>query len=128
MTLDAIGIISGDIAQSQLFYGLLGVDLTIPCGEGHFEGVTSSGVRIMLDSQELTKKINPDWTPASGVGIVLAFKQNSPEEVDLIYNQIIAAGFSSIKEPWDAFWGQRYACVQDPDGNQVDLFAELKSE
>ena len=28
-------------------------------------------------------------------------------------------------EPWDAFWGQRYATVLDPDGNSVDLFAAL---
>jgi catechol 2,3-dioxygenase-like lactoylglutathione lyase family enzyme len=29
------------------------------------------------------------------------------------------------KEPYDAFWGQRYANVADPDGNAVDLFAPL---
>ena len=28
--------------------------------------------------------------------------------------------------PWDAFWGQRYAQVKDPDGNVVDLFAPLQ--
>jgi uncharacterized glyoxalase superfamily protein PhnB len=26
----------------------------------------------------------------------------------------------------DAFWGQRYATVLDPDGNSVDLFASLE--
>jgi hypothetical protein len=26
----------------------------------------------------------------------------------------------------DAFWGQRYATVLDPDGNPVDLFAPLE--
>ncbi len=26
---------------------------------------------------------------------------------------------------WDAFWGQRYAILHDPDGNGVDLFAPL---
>jgi hypothetical protein len=30
------------------------------------------------------------------------------------------------KEPWDAFLGQRYAVVSDPDGNHVDLFAPLQ--
>jgi uncharacterized glyoxalase superfamily protein PhnB len=30
------------------------------------------------------------------------------------------------KEPWDAFWGQRYAVVADPDGNHVDLYAPLQ--
>jgi hypothetical protein len=28
-------------------------------------------------------------------------------------------------KPWDAFWGQRYAVVHDPDGNGVDLLAPL---
>jgi uncharacterized glyoxalase superfamily protein PhnB len=31
-------------------------------------------------------------------------------------------------EPWDAFWGQRYAVVHDPDGNGVDLFCPLKGD
>ncbi|MCZ6462364.1 MAG: glyoxalase, partial [Actinobacteria bacterium] len=28
----------------------------------------------------------------------------------------------------DAFWGQRYATVLDPDGNAIDLFAPLTEE
>ena len=27
----------------------------------------------------------------------------------------LAAGFEGEKEPWDAFWGQRYALLGDPD-------------
>jgi len=50
-------------------------------------------------------------------------KQNSPEEVNQIIAKIQTAGFKIVKEPWDAFWGQRYFSVQDPDGNQIDSFA-----
>ena len=39
---------------------------------------------------------------------------------------LVAAGGRGHKEPWDAFWGQRYAEVLDPDGNVVDLFAPLR--
>jgi uncharacterized glyoxalase superfamily protein PhnB len=38
---------------------------------------------------------------------------------------LTAAGHHGKTAPWDAFWGQRYATVLDPDGNQVDLFAPL---
>ncbi|MEI6887310.1 MAG: VOC family protein [bacterium] len=31
-----------------------------------------------------------------------------------------------VKEPWDAFWGQRYCVVKDPGGNMIDLYAYLK--
>ncbi|MGB5655838.1 MAG: glyoxalase, partial [Acidimicrobiia bacterium] len=30
------------------------------------------------------------------------------------------------RAPFDAFWGQRYATVLDPDGNGVDLFAPIE--
>jgi uncharacterized glyoxalase superfamily protein PhnB len=34
-------------------------------------------------------------------------------------------GFTAATQPWDAFWGQRYAQVCDQDGNKYDLFADL---
>ena len=45
--------------------------------------------------------------------------------VDASYARLIEAGFEGEKEPWDAFWGQRYAQVLDPDGVPVDLYAAL---
>ena len=43
--------------------------------------------------------------------------------MDAVYAQVVAAGFEGDKEPWDAFWGQRYAQLRDPDGVPVDLYA-----
>jgi uncharacterized glyoxalase superfamily protein PhnB len=125
MGLDAIGIVSRNIALSAKFYSLLGVNLREKGGPDHFEAVTPSGVRIMLDSVSLVKKINPTWKEPAGAAITLCFLQESPKTVDSLYDKILAAGFKSAKAPWDAFWGQRYSSVLDPDGNQIDLFAPL---
>lgn len=125
MSLDAIGIVSRDIGASVRFYALLGVVLKETGGPDHFEGTTPSGVRIMLDSVSLMKSLHPDWQQPTGRAIILCFKQASPASVDELFTRITAAGFASSKEPWDAFWGQRYASVLDPDGNQIDLFAAL---
>jgi uncharacterized glyoxalase superfamily protein PhnB len=125
MGLDAVGVVSRDTALSVKFYALLGVELKQKGGPDHFEGVTASGVRIMLDSVNLVKKIDPSWKEPSGTAITLCFVQGSPKEVDALYNKILTAGFKSAKAPWDAFWGQRYSSVLDPDGNQIDLFAAL---
>jgi uncharacterized glyoxalase superfamily protein PhnB len=48
--------------------------------------------------------------------------------VDKRYGELVAAGYEGHKEPWDAFWGMRYAVLHDPDGNGVDLFAALPSD
>jgi uncharacterized glyoxalase superfamily protein PhnB len=47
--------------------------------------------------------------------------------VDATYADLVGAGYEGHLEPWDAFWGQRYAAVNDPDGHTVDLFAPLSS-
>lgn len=123
---DAIGIVVRDMAKALAFYRLLG--LSIPEGEeneGHVE-VTANGYRIMFDTEEMIKSFNPDWVRPVGQSMALAFRCDTPDEVDGVYNTIIDQGYRGLKEPWDAFWGQRYAIVLDPDGHTIDLFAKGK--
>ena len=122
--LNAIGIVSSDLAASIAFYRLLGVDFPEE-GEGHIEATLPSGARFMLDSEDVVKSFRPDWTREIGNQLALAFQCASPAEVDQVYRSAVDAGFHGEKEPWDAFWGQRYAQLQDPDGVPVDLYAAL---
>jgi uncharacterized glyoxalase superfamily protein PhnB len=122
--LDAIGIVSADLKASVRFYRLVGLEIP-ETTEDHIDVVTSSGVRIMFDSLELIKQLDPDWVKPAGRPIVLAFRCINPKEVDEVHARITAAGFKTKAPPFDAFWGQRYATVLDPDGNAVDLFADL---
>jgi uncharacterized glyoxalase superfamily protein PhnB len=84
-----------------------------------------NGVRLMLDSEEVLRSFRPDWSRATGNQVALALECESPDEVDAIYGRVVDAGFHGEKEPWDAFWGQRYAQLADPDGVPVDLYASL---
>ena len=83
------------------------------------------GFRIAWDTLELMQSIHPDWEPPRGHRMGLAFKCDNPAEVDELYQRVTEAGHTGHKPPWDAFWGQRYAVVVDPDGNLIDLFAAL---
>ena len=122
--LGAIGIVSRDLSASIRFYALLGVVFPDPDGD-HVEATLPSGLRLMLDSLELMKKLDPAWTEPKGQRMGLAFECASPAEVDALNTTVTAAGHASKTAPWDAFWGQRYAQLVDPDGNVVDLFAGL---
>jgi uncharacterized glyoxalase superfamily protein PhnB len=124
--LNAIGIVASDMAESIRFYRVLGLDMPEKPGEGHVEASMPSGVRLMLDSEETILSFRPDWKRETGNQISLAFECESPAEVDELYARITEAGFQGEKEPWDAFWGQRYAQLQDPDGVPVDLYAALE--
>jgi uncharacterized glyoxalase superfamily protein PhnB len=122
--LNAIGIVASDTARSIAFYRLLGVDFPAD-GEGHIEATLPNGTRLMLDSEEIVTSFRPDWTREVGNQLALAFECASPAEVDEIWSRAEAAGFDTDKEPWDAFWGQRYAQLRDPDGVPIDLYAPL---
>ena len=39
------------------------------------------------------------------------------------YAALTAAGYPSQQEPYDTFWGSRYAILEDPDGNAVGLMS-----
>ncbi len=125
--LDFFGIVVSDMARSVAFYRLLGLDF--PEGaeqEQHVEAPLPGGMRYALDTEEVMRSFDPDWRrPAEGHATGGAFRCESPEEVDRVHAELIGAGASVHKEPWDAFWGQRYAQLKDPDGTVIDLYAPL---
>jgi len=123
-SLAAIGIVTKDMNESVRFYRLLGLDVPDPTGD-HLDVTLPGGIAVTWDTLELIKQIDPDWTEPSGHRMVLAFQCSSPGDVDAMHTRVVAAGFRSKKEPFDAFWGQRYAQVIDPDDNIIDLFAPL---
>jgi uncharacterized glyoxalase superfamily protein PhnB len=113
------------MARSIRFYRLLGLDVPDTPDEGHVDTFLPNGVRLMLDTEEVVRSFRPDWSRKRGNQLAIAFECASPAEVDETYRRVVEAGFHSEKEPWDAFWGQRYAQLVDPDGTPVDLYAAL---
>lgn len=125
--MNAIGVIVADISRSVSFYRRLGVEFPDDldaAGHGHAEAQLPGGTRFMLDTEDGIRAFDPGWTaPKGGHRIALAFECDSPAEVDRVYAGLLDAGGRGHRGPWDAFWGQRYAQVTDPDGNVVDLYA-----
>jgi catechol 2,3-dioxygenase-like lactoylglutathione lyase family enzyme len=128
--LDVIGVIVSDLGRAVEFYRRLGLRFPTPIdpmGHGHVEAPLPGGLRFTLDAEESIRSFDPSWSPPDrGHRVAAAFLCESPEEVDRIHAELAELGAGSYKEPWDAFWGQRYAQVLDPDGNVIDLFAPLR--
>ncbi len=125
LQLDLIGLIVKDMKASLDFYRALGLPIAEGAEkEGHVE-CKVGGLRVAWDTVEVIQSFD-SWTPPSGGhSIGLAFLCATAAEVDETYQRLTKLGYQSHKAPWDAFWGQRYAVILDPDGNHIDLFAPL---
>jgi catechol 2,3-dioxygenase-like lactoylglutathione lyase family enzyme len=127
--LDVVGVIVSDLHRAIEFYKRLGLQFPEDpdaMGHGHVEASLPGGLRFTLDTERSIRSFDPAWAPPSGGHrVAVAFRCESPEDVDRLYRELTDAGAPIHKEPWDAFWGQRYAQVKDPDGSVIDLFAPL---
>jgi uncharacterized glyoxalase superfamily protein PhnB len=121
----AVGVVAADMAKTLAFYRRLGLDIPADADSApHAEVTLPGGLRLLFDTEDTVRSFHPGWTPVAGAGrIGMAFALPDPAAVDAKYAELVGAGYRSELEPFDAFWGQRYASVQDPDGNGVDLFA-----
>ncbi len=119
--LDMIGLTCRDLAASAAFYRQLGIPFPEVDGP-HLEATLPGGLRFALDDQEMMAGLGmPEPAPHGRLGVAFLC-----QDVDSTFAELLANGAKPHKEPWDAFWGQRYAQVYDPDGVIVDLFAPLE--
>jgi catechol 2,3-dioxygenase-like lactoylglutathione lyase family enzyme len=123
--IDVIGVVVDDMARSLAFYRELGLEIPAEKdSEPHVEVEVAGGMRLAFDTVETIHSFYPEWEAREGHNRVeMAFLCDSPADVNETYERLVAKGYTGAKEPWDAFWGQRYAIVEDPDGNGANLFA-----
>jgi uncharacterized glyoxalase superfamily protein PhnB len=122
--LDQVNIVVRDMEAMSEFYERLGIAIRsgLPEWAAHHRNTgTVDGIDIDLDSKEFAAVWNEGWP--GGSGVVLGFRVVSREEVDRLYKDLTAAGYTGQQVPYDAFWGSRYAVVADPDGNSVGLMS-----
>lgn len=126
MKLDMVGIVVSEMAKAIEFYKVLGFSVIGDPNQPYVE-LANQGVRISLNTREMITGIYGFEPESNGDKIELAFLCETVAEVDQVTARIKTAGYEIFKEPWDAFWGQRYAIIKDLDGNLLSLFANLET-
>jgi uncharacterized glyoxalase superfamily protein PhnB len=127
---DQVNVIAGDLPASIDFYRRLGVAMDpAPLHDGapfHVNGASGSH-QFDLDSPAFAQFWNQGWNGREDLAgrIVLGFRVSSRDAVDDTYNEITGAGHRGLQAPYDAFWGARYAVVEDPNGIAVGLMSPI---
>jgi catechol 2,3-dioxygenase-like lactoylglutathione lyase family enzyme len=136
---DQINIVSADLEASVAFYRRLGVEVPesnvyrTATGAHHATmepSQANTNLGLAVDSVAFARVWNTGWAqrPDLAGRVVVGFRLPSRESVDQVYADLTAAGYKGLQVPHDAFWGARYAIVQDPDGVAVGLMSPASRE
>jgi uncharacterized glyoxalase superfamily protein PhnB len=130
---DQINIVSGDPLAATAFYRRLGADIPDDQVWGTASGVhhvsasnePAEAAHFDIDSVPFARIWNAGWKGRDDLAgrVVIGFKVASRVAVDEIYADLTAAGHAGLQPPYDAFWGARYAVVEDPDGLAVGIMS-----
>lgn len=120
-----VNLVVANMEATVAFYRLLGlsIELTNPM---HVPVRFPNGLLVEFDTVSFAKQWDTGFKGATGGSAVLGFAVPSREDVDALYEKVVAAGHRGRQPPYDAFWGARYAIVDDPDGNGIALMSPIE--
>jgi catechol 2,3-dioxygenase-like lactoylglutathione lyase family enzyme len=120
-------MVVADMAASLAFYRRLGVEASASPDGAHAEASLPGGLSLEWDAAEFAAIWDSGSRGAVGGGVVLGFSVPSRDAVDEKFAELTAARYRVRQRPYDAFWGARYAIVEDPDGNGVGLMSPIEA-
>lgn len=136
--LDQVNIVSGNVDASIEFYRRLGVEIPrdavwrTDSGAHHVNATAddAGGKSLEIDSVAFAPHWNAGWRGRDDLAgrVVVGLSVPTREDVDRLYAEITSAGHRGLQPPWDAFWGARYAIVEDPDGIAVGLMSPVSAD
>jgi catechol 2,3-dioxygenase-like lactoylglutathione lyase family enzyme len=111
-----------DMAAMRSFYQeILGFPLLRELSPGWIEYRLGDNT-LALAKPSLTAADAP--TPAGSAALQLAFKVAAPE-VDRCADELVRRGVKLLSPPTDRAFGHRTLFFRDPDGNLLEVFAEI---
>lgn len=138
-TLGQINLVCGDMDASLAFYRRLGMEIPdaavwrTPTGAHHVSAGERSAdqpIGLDLDSTAFAQCWNSGWEGRSDLKgrVVIGFSVATRAAVDDLFRDMVSAGYRGLQQPHDAFWGARYAIIEDPDGIAVGVMSPISQD
>ena len=131
ITFNQVNLVVGDMKASADFYRRLGcevdpveADTKVP--PFHLAcGLKNDDFDFDLDAQNFSQVWNVSWKGRDDLAgkVVLGFYVETRDRVDELYGELTRAGHRALMPVHDAFWGARYAIIEDPNGVAVGIMS-----
>lgn len=125
---DMIGLFVEDLHVMVDFYkNALGVAIDWD-GQGPYAEFYHEGIRFsMYERKELPQLLGqtPEFPQRLNGTFELAINVGESENVDRVYDQIVAGGGKPVYAPRDEPWQMRSAMISDPEGNLIEIASDF---
>ena len=111
------------VAMRRFYEEVLGFPLLRELSPGWIEYRVGNNT-LALARPSLTAADAP--TPKGSASLQLAFKVSAPE-VDQCADELVRIGVNLLSPPTDRSFGHRTLFFRDPDGNLLEMFAEIEA-
>jgi len=111
--LSAVTLATRDMAASVRFYRLCGFEMLYGGDSASFTSLRAGGSFLNLTAEPAEIR----WW-----GRAIFYD----DDVDGLYERLVAAGIRPRAPPRDASWGERFFHVTDPDGHEISFAWPLK--
>lgn len=123
-----LNLVVSDMEAAMAFWRKLGLAAEVTPGGAHATAALPGGLHLEWDTAEFAAQWDSGSRGVSGDSTVFGFAVGTRQAVDDTYAELTAAGYRGRQVPYDAFWGSRYAIVEDPDGHPVGLMSPMEDE
>lgn len=127
LALSRLNIVVTDMRATLDFCRRLGWEIEL-ASDDHAVANLPDGPSVAFDRVGFVSMWDSGYAGQTGGSTVLGISVEGRDAVDELYAELVTVGHPGRQPPYDAFWGSRYAIVEDPDGNPVGLMSPSDDE
>jgi catechol 2,3-dioxygenase-like lactoylglutathione lyase family enzyme len=116
-SISAVTLLTTDMRTSVVFYRDLGFETLYGDVDAEFTSFRAGSgfLNLQLDSDIQVTTVRQPRRSIWGRVVFWV------DDVDKMYQRVLAAGYKAETQPADATWGERYFHVRDPNGHELSF-------
>ena len=114
-------VLCDDLGRMKAFYRDV---FSFPVANESATGLTFRAGSVFLGLRKRTRAYDGRGAGPASPGVQIAFLV-SPADVDACHRQLVEKGVRILDPPNDQPWGHRTVYFSDPEGNILEIYAEV---
>ena len=88
-------------------------------------GLSLAAGTVRLGLRQRTRHYDGRGAGPDSPGVQIAFPVSQADQVDRCHEQLVRKGVTILDPPTDQTWGHRTVYFSDPEGNVLEIYAEI---